>query len=93
VNQPDSNIQFDSLRALVDGQTPVWVFLVSGIKLAGVIGSFDKYVISFRSPAVTQTIFKSAVATVITQYASVPKPADEDRAARSERRVRTFRHR
>lgn len=93
MNQPDSDIQFDFLRALVDGQKPVWVFLVSGIKLSGVIGSFDKYVISLRSPAVTQTIFKSAVATVITQYPSVPKPADEDRPARSERRPRTVRHR
>jgi host factor-I protein len=46
MNQTYADIQSEFLRALIANQTPIWVFLVNGIKLTGVVASFDQYVLS-----------------------------------------------
>ncbi|BAN26606.1 protein hfq [Caballeronia insecticola] len=91
MNEPAEDIQSTFLRVLVDEQTPVWVFLVNGIKLSGVVTLFDRYAISLRSTSGSQTIFKSAVSTVMTQHAFSAKPAGAERAPHTERRPRVYR--
>ncbi|SAK42924.1 RNA-binding protein Hfq [Caballeronia fortuita] len=69
MDRDDGDLQSDFLTVLVSNQTPVWVFLVNGIKLSGVISSFDKFSLSIRSGTDIQMVFKSAVSTVIEQHA------------------------
>ncbi|SAK91819.1 host factor Hfq [Caballeronia hypogeia] len=68
MNQSYADIQSEFLRTLVEKQTPIWVFLVNGIKLTGVVASFDQYVLSIHSPSGTQIVYKNAVSTVIEQH-------------------------
>lgn len=57
-------LQDPFLNELREGRVPVSIFLVNGIKLHGVIDSFDKHVILLKS-TVTQMIYKHAVSTVV----------------------------
>ncbi|GJH30382.1 RNA chaperone Hfq [Caballeronia novacaledonica] len=86
------DIQSTFLRVLVDEQTPVWVFLVNGVKLAGAVTLFDRYMICLRLHTGIQTIFKSAVSTVVTQHDISAKPPDIERTRYAERRPRYYRH-
>ena len=83
--QADKDVQSDFLNSLVANRTPAWVFLVNGIKLSGVITSFDKFVLAVKSPTGTQIVYKNAVSTVIEQHASPAKavrvPTDRLRRA------------
>ncbi|WP_061151978.1 RNA chaperone Hfq [Caballeronia arvi] len=85
VMQADVDVQSDFLNTLVANQTPAWIFLVNGIKLSGVIASFDKYVLAVQSPSGTQIVCKNAVSTVIEQHAlpmkAVRVPTDRPRRA------------
>jgi host factor-I protein len=74
MKQEHVDVQSDFLNALVGNQTPVWVFLVNGIKLSGVIARFDKFALTVRSPSGTQLVYKSAVSTVIEQHAHLLPP-------------------
>lgn len=79
-----ADLQFDFLNGLVLNRTPVWVFLVNGIKLSGVIASFDRFALSVQSPSGIQLVFKSAVSTVIEQHhqALLPTRVPTDRPRR-----------
>jgi host factor-I protein len=46
-------------------KTAVTVFLASGVKLQGVITSFDNFTLLLRRDAHTQLIFKHSVSTVM----------------------------
>jgi len=74
VERGKADVQFDFLNSLVTNQTPVWVFLVNGIKLSGVIAWFDKFVLSVQSPSGVQMVYKNAVSTVIEQHALPVSP-------------------
>jgi host factor-I protein len=52
------------LEDLQKEKAPVSVFLINGIKLHGVIDSYDEHVIMLKS-AVTQMVYKHAVSTVV----------------------------
>lgn len=43
---------------------PVSVFLVNGIKLHGVVDSFDQHVLMLKN-SVTQMVYKHAISTVV----------------------------
>lgn len=57
-------IQNAFLAQLMKEEAPVSIFLVSGIKLHGVVSDFDEHVIMLKS-ATTQMIYKHAVSTVV----------------------------
>ncbi|MBF0370767.1 MAG: RNA chaperone Hfq [Magnetococcales bacterium] len=57
-------IQDPFLNTLRREKVPVTVFLVNGIKLQGVIVSFDNYCLLLKN-SVTQLVFKHAVSTVM----------------------------
>lgn len=57
-------IQNAFLAQLKQEEAPVSIFLVSGIKLHGVISDFDEHVIMLKS-VTTQMVYKHAVSTVV----------------------------
>ena len=52
------------LSELRKEQVPVSIFLINGIKLHGIVESFDKHVIMLKS-AITQMVYKNAISTVV----------------------------
>lgn len=62
--QKGQNLQDPFLNVLRKEKVPVSVFLVNGIKLHGIVDSFDQYVIMLKN-AVTQMVYKHAVSTVV----------------------------
>jgi host factor-I protein len=63
----DSPLQDIFLRTLRDKKENVSMFLISGIKLHGVIEEFDEYVILLKNN-ITQMVFKHAVSTVVPEH-------------------------
>lgn len=70
-------IQNEFLGSLQRDRKTAWIFLVNGIKLTGVIETFDKYVIALQSPTGTQTIYKSAVSTVSEAHGLPTRKTEE----------------
>lgn len=58
------SIQDPFLNALRKEKVPVTVFLINGIKLQGVVTSFDNYCLMLKN-SVTQLVFKHAISTVM----------------------------
>ena len=63
-NQSAQGVQAPFLNVLRRDKSPVTIFLISGIKLQGVIVGFDNYSILLKNN-VTQLIFKHAISTVM----------------------------
>lgn len=57
--------QSDFLADIRDNKVAVTVFLINGVKLQGVITSFDEDSILLRRDGHTQLIYKHAVSTVM----------------------------
>jgi len=57
-------LQDPFLNALRQEQVQVSVYLVNGIKLQGIIESFDPYVVLLKN-AITQMVYKHAISTVV----------------------------
>lgn len=58
------NLQDTFLNTLRKEHTPVYVFLVNGIKLQGRIDSFDQYVVMLKNTMV-QMVYKHAISTIV----------------------------
>lgn len=73
-------LQDPFLNELRKEKVPVSVFLVNGIKLHGVIDSFDQYVLMLKN-SITQMVYKHAISTVVpSRMINVPlnEPAGEE---------------
>ncbi|MDP2834262.1 MAG: RNA chaperone Hfq [Pseudomonadota bacterium] len=70
-------LQDPFLNALRQEQVQVSVYLVNGIKLQGIIESFDPYVVLLKN-AITQMVYKHAISTVVPA-----RPISVQRAAPS----------
>ncbi len=57
-------LQEPFLNALRRERVPVSIYLVNGIKLQGLIDSFDQFVILLKN-SVSQMIYKHAVSTIV----------------------------
>ena len=57
-------LQDPFLNELRKEKIPVSVFLVNGIKLHGVVDSFDQYVVMLKN-SITQMVYKHAISTVV----------------------------
>lgn len=68
-------LQDPFLNELRKEKIPVSVFLVNGIKLHGVVDSFDQYVLMLKN-SVTQMVYKHAISTVVPSRA-VKLPSTE----------------
>lgn len=57
-------LQNNFLNLLRKEKVEVSIFLVNGIKLHGVVDSFDPYVVMLKN-AVTQMVYKHAISTIV----------------------------
>lgn len=71
-------LQDPFLNELRKEKVPVSVFLVNGIKLHGVVDSFDQYVVMLKN-SITQMVYKHAISTVVPSRA-IKMPAHEESA-------------
>ena len=58
------HLQDKFLNKLRKDKIPVAIFLVNGIKLDGIIDSFDSYTILLKNK-VTQSVYKHAISTIV----------------------------
>jgi host factor-I protein len=76
-------LQNEFLNMLRKERVPVSVFLVNGIRLAGLIQSFDQYAIRLQGTP-PQLVLKRVVATVVPDTRGArPKPAAAARPPRA----------
>lgn len=59
------------LNTLKKGKIPVTIYLVMGIKLQGIITSFDMFTIVLRRDGLSQMIYKNSISTILP---SIPMP-------------------
>ena len=74
------SLQDPFLNELRKEKVTVSVFLVNGIKLHGVIDSFDQYVVMLKN-SLTQMVYKHAISTVVpSRMVQIPsvEPSGED---------------
>ncbi len=64
IKQMNENLQDRFLNKLRKEKIQVSIFLVNGIKLDGVIDSFDSYTILLKNK-VTQSVYKHAISTIV----------------------------
>lgn len=78
------SLQDPFLNALRRDRIPVAIYLVNGIKLQGVIESFDQFVVLLRNQ-VSQMVYKHAISTVVPSRAvkvgTDDTPATDDSSA------------
>ncbi len=58
------NLQNQYLNILRKEKVPVLVYLVNGVKLQGMVESFDQYVVLLRNSS-SQMIYKHAISTIV----------------------------
>ena len=69
-------LQDPFLNELRKEKVPVSIFLVNGIKLHGVVDSFDQYVVMLKN-SLTQMVYKHAISTVVPSRA-IKMPSEYD---------------
>ncbi|MBT4879813.1 MAG: RNA chaperone Hfq [Alphaproteobacteria bacterium] len=67
------------LNHIRKNKSPVTVFLVNGIKLQGVVTSFDNFSLQLRRDTHAQLVYKHAISTIMpTVPIQMYKASDED---------------
>ena len=67
-------LQDPFLNAIRKERVSVAIYLVNGIKLQGVVESFDQFVILLKNNNVSQMVYKHAISTVVPARNVTPKP-------------------
>ena len=78
--EKQQNLQDVFLNHVRKNKVPVTVFLINGVKLQGVISSFDNFCLLLRRDGHVQLVYKHAVSTVMPSAAVRlydPSAADE----------------
>ena len=70
------NLQDPFLNVLRKEKVTVGIYLVSGIKLTGIVDSFDNYVILLKNEALIQMIYKHSISTIVPSRAVELKPEE-----------------
>ncbi len=65
VSEESGNLQNIFLNHIRKAKTPVTIFLVSGIKLQGVVTWFDNFSVLLWRDAQAQLIYKHAISTIM----------------------------
>jgi host factor-I protein len=63
--EKSQNVQDVFLNYIRKNKTPVTVFLVNGVKLQGIVTSFDNFSVLLRRDGHTQLVYKHAISTVM----------------------------
>ena len=59
------NVQDVFLNNVRKNKTPVTVYLISGVKLQGIITWFDNFSMLLRRDGVSQLVYKHAISTIM----------------------------
>ena len=59
------NLQDVFLNAVRKQKAPLTIFLVNGVKLTGVITSFDNFCVLLRREGSAQLVYKHAISTIM----------------------------
>jgi host factor-I protein len=80
--EKQQNLQDVFLNHVRKNKVPVTVFLINGVKLQGVISSFDNFCLLLRRDGHVQLVYKHAVSTVMPSAAvRLYEPSAEEQAA------------
>jgi host factor-I protein len=80
-SKPAQNIQDSFLNTARKDKSVITIYLLSGVKLAGRIRSFDKYSVVLETNNQEQLIFKHAISTVVMARAPhLERPAERPAA-------------
>ena len=75
------NLQDTFLNQIRKNKVPVTVFLVNGVKLQGVIGSYDNFCVLLRRNGHIQLVYKHAISTIMpSQLVQLFDPTEADAA-------------
>ena len=75
----EPGLQDKFLNVVRRERTPVTMFLVNGVKLQGVVTSFDAFCVMLRRDAQAQLVYKHAISTIMPN--GPVNLQDEDRSA------------
>ena len=64
-NEKHRNLQETFLNHMRKGRVPVTVFLTNGVRLQGVITSFDRFSVLLQRDTQSQLVFKHVISTVM----------------------------
>src|SRR3954453_862306 len=79
--EKQQNLQDVFLNHVRKNKVPVTVFLINGVKLQGVISSFDNFCLLLRRDGHAQLVYKPAVSTVMPSAAvRLYEPSAEEQA-------------
>ncbi len=59
------NLQDQFLNAVRKQKVPLTIFLVNGVKLTGVVTSFDNFCVLLRRDGSAQLVYKHAISTIM----------------------------
>ena len=75
------NLQDVFLNGCRKGRLPVTIFLVKGIKLAGIITGFDAFSLLLRRDGQSQLVYKHSISTIVpAQRVALPDDAGQGAA-------------
>ena len=60
-----ANTQDQFIQNLIDADSKVSVYLISGIKLIGTIKAFDAHTVRLDNESSSQLVFKQAISTIL----------------------------
>jgi host factor-I protein len=77
------NLQDQFLNAVRKQKIPLTIFLVNGVKLTGVVTSFDNFCVLLRRDGHAQLVYKHAISTImpgqpVSLYENEDAPAKSD---------------
>lgn len=59
------NLQDLFLNSVRKGKIPLTIFLINGVKLTGVVTSFDNFCVLLRRDGHSQLVYKHAISTIM----------------------------
>ena len=65
MSEKAQNVQDVFLNHLRKNKTPVTIFLVNGVKLQGIVTSFDNFSVLLRRDGHSQLVYKHAISTIM----------------------------
>lgn len=87
--QKPPSVQDTLLNQLLAAKLPVQVYLMNGIRLAGLMHSHDQYVITITSNGAQQMVYKHAISSIslATNEARVPRLNSVEHRASGKRTI------
>ncbi len=77
MDKKSAHLQDEFLNQLRKEHVSVSIYLMNGIKLQGLIESFDQYAILLKN-TVSQLVYKHAISTIVPTRNVQIEPADDD---------------